>query len=90
MPDQTFSDDDLVYVDPETRAVIGCVEWDANGQPKSLQYKSALGKEPWRTHYPWGTHRSMKSAFRIGGKRMEEESALSFDEALPKLMKDAL
>lgn len=90
MSDPQFTDDDLVYVDPETRTVIGCVEWDANGQPKSLPYKSALGKEPWRTHYPWGTYRSMKNAFRIDGKRMEEESELAFDEAIPKLMQDAL
>lgn len=90
MPDPSFINDDLVYVDPETRTVIGRVEWDANGQPKSLPYKSALGKEPWRTHYPWGTYRSMKSAFRIGGKCTEEESALSFNDALPKLMQDAL
>lgn len=33
----TYKDDDLVYVDPDTKMVVGLVQWHANGNPKSLQ-----------------------------------------------------
>jgi len=29
-----FRDDDLVYVDPDTRTVVGVVEWTKSGEPK--------------------------------------------------------
>ncbi len=32
-----YKDDDLVYVDPDTKSVVGLVQWHANGNPKSLQ-----------------------------------------------------
>lgn len=32
-----YKDDDLVYVDPDSRTVVGIVEWNTNGRPKSLQ-----------------------------------------------------
>lgn len=35
---QTYQDDDLVYVDPETRAVIGRVEWTKTEKPISKGY----------------------------------------------------
>lgn len=34
-----YRDDDLVYVDPESRTVIGRVEWGKNDKPKSLPYR---------------------------------------------------
>ncbi len=34
----TYQDDDFVYVDPETKSVVGKVEWDKNGLPKPLKY----------------------------------------------------
>ncbi len=34
-----YKDDDLVYVDPETRSVVGIVEWDKTGEkPLSKAY----------------------------------------------------
>jgi len=33
----TYKDDDLVYVDPDTKTVIGLVEWTKAGNPKSKQ-----------------------------------------------------
>jgi hypothetical protein len=34
-----YKDDDLVYVDPGSRTVVGIVEWNVNGRPKPLQMK---------------------------------------------------
>lgn len=34
-----YKDDDLVYVDPETRTVVGLVEWSNSGKPKALAVK---------------------------------------------------
>jgi hypothetical protein len=34
-----YKDDDLVYVDPEARTVVGLVEWNVSGRPKSLLMK---------------------------------------------------
>ena len=31
-----FQDVDLVYVDPDARAVVGRVEWSKTGNPKSM------------------------------------------------------
>ena len=92
MTPSDYNDDDLVYVDPETRTVIGKVEWDAKEQPQSKKYESKKeeGKKVWRKFFPWGTYRSMRGAFRIDGKRVEEESAETLDEVLPKMLNDTL
>ena len=89
MSDQ-YQDDDLVYIDPESRTVVGKVEWSENGLPKSLLYDKKEKKEFWRKFYPWGTYRSMKGAFRIDGKREEKEGAASIDDVLPQFMSDTL
>jgi hypothetical protein len=39
MSDQSYKDDDLVYVNPKTRTVVGRVEFDKNDKPKSLEMK---------------------------------------------------
>lgn len=90
MSTQPYHDDDLVYVDPETRSVVGKVEWDKNERPKSIPYKSSTGKEYWRKFFPFGTYRSMKKTFRLEGKSKEADSDSSLDEVLPKFFDDAL
>ena len=85
-----YNDDDLVYVDPDSRTVVGKVEWEKEDKPKSLAYRPKEGEKSWRTFFPWGTYRSMKGAFRIDGKRIEEESAESLDQVLPKMLRDEL
>lgn len=87
-----YGDDALVYVDPETKTVLGPLEYGKNGNPKSLPYKKeeASGERSWRKYYPWGTYRSMKRAFRLEGKVREEESGGTLDEVLPKLLNDSL
>jgi hypothetical protein len=32
----TYKEDDLVYVDPDTRTVVGLVQWLPDGHPKAL------------------------------------------------------
>lgn len=85
----SYSDDDLVYVDPALKKVIGKVEFDEGGNPKTCPYPKG-GEHSWRERCPYGTYRSMKRAFRIGGKVMEEKGQASLDEVLPKLLSDVL
>jgi len=88
----SYGDDALVYVDPETKTVLGPLEFEKNGNPKSLPYKAveASGERSWRKMYPWGTYRSMKRAFRLEGKVREEDSGATLDDVLPKLLNDTL
>lgn len=88
MTDQTFQDDELVYVDPESRTVVGKVEWTKDGDPKSAPYKNAEGKGHWRKFFPFGTYKAMKNTYRIEGKRMEQDGDMTLDEALPELLND--
>jgi hypothetical protein len=87
-----YGDDDLVYVDPETKTVVGKLEYGKNELPKSLPYKKeeTSGERSWRKFYPWGTYRSMKRTFRLEGKVREEESGDTLDDVLPKLLNDTL
>lgn len=87
---QSYNNDDLVYVDPESRTVIGPVKFNANGLPESLPFTKKETKEAWRKFYPWGTYRSMKGAFRIEGKRQSEEGADSMDEVMSLFLSDSL
>ena len=46
-PEQpVYQDHDLVYVDPETRTVVGRVEWGKNDRPKSKPYAPVVKPEP--------------------------------------------
>jgi hypothetical protein len=91
MTDPQYNDDDVVYVDPDTKTVIGKVEYDNDGKPKSLKYdKKGEGTQAWRKFYPFGTYKSMKRTFRLEGKRSsEEDEESSFDTALSKLLNDS-
>lgn len=40
-----YKDDDLVYVDPDTRTVVGLVEWNNAGKPKALAVKTQAAPE---------------------------------------------
>lgn len=87
-----FQDDDLVYVDPAAKAVLGKVEFDANGNPKTHPYPKgdAGGKHSWRMLCPWGRYSSMKRAFRLEGRVREEKAQATLDDVLPKLLNDTL
>ena len=41
----SYKDEDLVYVDPETRTVVGPVEWSKSGNPKPLEVREKESDE---------------------------------------------
>lgn len=92
----TYRDGDLVYVDPETKTVVGPVEWSRNGNPKSKTFvhppseKDEKGerRRGGRKHYPWGTYKAMKGAFKLEGKKKYEANK-TLDEVLEKALKEA-
>lgn len=99
-PAGPYRDDDLVYVDPETKTVVGRVEWGKNDKPKSLPYKrlesAAAGKDAkadrgqfWRKHFPWGTYKSMRKIYKLEGKVKEAEPNKTLEEVLPKALSQA-
>ena len=79
-----YKDDDLVYVDPLKKIVVGIVEFLPNGKAKKLPMifdapevdemiekddKEKPKRGPRRErYYPWGTYRSMKRVYKIEGK----------------------
>ena len=98
-----YADDDLVYVDPENRKIIGPVEWTKDGKVKPLVMKEKEDKETEETkekkskpkrrstkkrYYPWGTFRSVKKLYNTHGKTKEVENYKSFDTALQKALKE--
>lgn len=98
-PAPQYKDDDLVYVDPETKTVIGKVEFNTKDQPKSLPYKPAApakdapkGERPkgfWRKVYPFGTYKSMKRIYKVEGKIKDPEPNKTLEEVLPRALSEA-
>jgi len=95
----SYQDDDLVYVDPETKTVIGKLEWSNSGRPKALplaklqEEKDDADKDKKKAprkqrYYPWGTYRSMKHVYKIEGKQPKVESQQTLDEAIEKAIKE--
>ena len=96
-----YGDEDLVYVDPDTRTVVGKVEWNTAGRPKSLPMKvdepveakdendpKAKRHVRRQRFYPWGTYRSMKRIFKLEGKQPKQEAQNTLDEILEKALKE--
>lgn len=96
-----YNEDDLVYVDPDARVVVGKVEWNAAGKAKSLPMKTEVaeeeaeekgGKEKRRVRrqrfYPWGTYRSMKRIYKLEGKQPKFESQKTLDEVIEKALNE--
>jgi hypothetical protein len=91
-----YKDDDLVYVDPDAKIVVGRVEWNRNGNPKSLPWKEEKpveGKEErkksFRKQYPWGTYRSMKGVYKLEGKQKRTDPHKTLDDIMEKALKEA-
>ena len=104
-PKVSYKDDDLVYVDPDTRTVVGLVEWNKTGEkplskifvpaPRALPL-AGKGKDTkeekrsfWRKVYPFGTYRSMKRIFKVEGKVKDPEPNKTLEEVLPKALNEA-
>lgn len=101
LPTPTYADDDLVYVDPDTRTVVKKVEWTQGGKAVKLERKAKEqatdtakpGRPPRKfiqrtLYYPWGTYRTMKKIYKIEGKVQEIRGNVSLDEVLPKALKE--
>lgn len=79
-----FQDVDLVYVDPDARAVVGRVEWGKTGNPKSMPIpKQTDGEKTWRKFYPWGTYRSMRNVYRLEGKQGKKQPEKTLEQVIP-------
>lgn len=63
-----YRDDDLVYVDPDTRAVVGRVEWSNAGKPKSLAMTRPEPEDPSEESIP----EPMAGKGRTSDKRREK------------------
>ncbi len=94
----TYKDDDVVYVDPDERRVLGMLEWTPAGRPKSLLVPGPAPKEGdedvkperkrRRKFFPMGTYRSLKKIYKIEGKIHEQRPMLTLDEAIVKAMQE--
>lgn len=101
MTDQQYQSTDFVYVDPETRTVVGKVEWDKDGEPVSKKRvmkerpipegkpaRPGPPRKPRERNYPWGSFRSMCGIFKLlgKGKDKETEGYITLDDAISKSM----
>ena len=89
-----YDDNDLVYIDPDKKEVVGRVEWTREGVVKPLVMKheepdedqDETSKKPKRRYrkryYPWGTFRSIKKLYKTHGKEKEVESYKTFNDAM--------
>lgn len=99
-PSVSYKDDDLVYVDPRKREVVGLVEFTKSDIPKPLEMKHEVveeeeddtkgNKRPKRVrkkqYYPWGTYRSMKKVYKIEGKIHEPPPSATLDDVMKKAL----
>lgn len=91
-----FADDDLVYVDPENKKIVGKVEFDKNGNPKKMEMPAPTeehgrgrGGKRDKRFYPWGSYRSMKKVYQVEGKVKRVENGKTLEEILPKALEQA-
>ncbi len=94
----TYRNDELVYVDPDAKTVVGRVEWSKTGNPKSMLVPKNPeptakdkddGRKRWRKNYPFGTYKSMKNAFKLEGKQKKGENTRTLEEILPIALEQA-
>ncbi|MBI3331356.1 hypothetical protein HYZ99_00165 [Candidatus Peregrinibacteria bacterium] len=85
-----YSDDQLVYVDPDARTVVGPVEWSKSGNPKPLPMKKdeeqGEKRRGGRKFYPWGTYKSMKRVFKLEGKQGKVQPDKTLDQVIVKAL----
>jgi len=102
MPDEQLTPSDFIYVDPESRTVVGPVQWTQEGVPVSQKRQIPEDRVPVQTpdrkerrrprerNYPWGTLKSMHNIFKLKdlSREKETERYIPLDEAITKLMVD--
>jgi hypothetical protein len=67
-----YRDDDLVYVDPEKRTVVGLVEWSKTGNPKSLLMKEEEVEEEEVKEEPAKTAAAAPAKPGVKGKPLDK------------------
>ncbi|MDB4977940.1 MAG: hypothetical protein JWM56_126 [Candidatus Peribacteria bacterium] len=91
----TYTDEDMVYVDPELRTVVGKVEFNKNGNPKKFEMPivESMGKDGkprkrslTKRYYPWGTYKSMKKVYKLEGKPPKYEPNVTLDDVIEKAL----
>jgi len=93
----SYADTDFVYYDPETRAVIGPVQWTPAGTLKPLERPARTeekveGRRKFsrrKEYYSWGSYHSLKRLFNLEGKQKEAERTQTLDEAMGRALKEA-
>lgn len=89
-----FTDQDLVYVDPDARAVVSKVEFNKDGDPKSLPVVKKEGTEAaderkrWRKYYPFGTYRAMKKIYHLEGKVGKQQPTKTLDQVIERALQE--
>lgn len=87
--------EDLVYVDPDSNAVVGKVEWSNSGAPKQLPFVFTAPADPkaerrrsWRKYHPWGTYRAMKNVYKVDGKPHKKEPTKTLEQVIDVALKE--
>ncbi len=81
-PALELTEETFVYVDQDTRSIIGPVEWAPSGNVKPLKRpQDAEGRRRGET-YLWGSVRSVKKALNVGGRHRGEEAHRPLEEAI--------
>ena len=88
-----FSDDDLVYVDPQKKMVIGPIEFTKKGTVEKKEMlvevestdaseKPKRRRSPKKRYYPWCSYKTAKKIYRVEGKYIEPDNHKPFEEVL--------
>ena len=95
MADDSYHDDDFVYVDPDKKVVVSKVEWDANGKPipkeRVIEEKGdTKGRKRKKRYYPWGSYKTLCKLYSLKGKvkEKETESSIPLPAAIDRLMEE--
>ena len=95
-----YNDDDLVYVDPKLKLVIGPIEYDKKGavlkKEMVIEHKDDAEddgakkrrRKPKKRYYPWCSYKTAKKVYRIEGKQSDHEEYKSFDDVLKLALKE--
>lgn len=89
-------------MDPDTRTVVGRVEWTEDGTPKPKErpprepkfepkpdQKDRGPRKPKIRYYPWGTYSTMNRIYRLEGKKeASAEEYITLDTAVAKLQEE--
>lgn len=85
---EEYDDATLVYINPDTRTVIGPVAWEGD-EPKKLPYEQPedASKKTKRIYYPYCTIRTAKH-FLWKKRPLQEDRKLAIDDALQKATRE--